>query len=94
MNDFFTRLAERALGLAPTLQPILAPMFVPVEGLQMSDEPFETVVVPIEVGASDDAGTRSSRPSLTIMSDGSFETVVAPLEENAGDDDFGKRHFD
>lgn len=86
MNDFFTRLAERALGLAPTLQPILAPMFVPEEALQMSDEPFETVVAPIEVGASDDAGTRSSRPSLTIMSDGSFETVVAPLEENAGDD--------
>src|SRR5690242_20485197 len=64
MNDFFTRLAERTLGLAPTLQPILTPMFAS-EIQQMSDEPFETVV-PVEAGAGNDAGLRPFGSPLTM----------------------------
>lgn len=36
MADLLTRIAERALGLAPTVQPIIAPMFAP--GLPLAGE--------------------------------------------------------
>jgi hypothetical protein len=36
MADLLTRMAERALGLAPTIQPIIAPMFAP--GLPLAGE--------------------------------------------------------
>ena len=42
MSDFFTRLAARTLGLAPTLQPIIAPIFAQEQALQQADTgPFE-----------------------------------------------------
>ena len=37
MSDFFSRLAARALGLAPTLQPISAPIFAQEQCLQPPD---------------------------------------------------------
>lgn len=43
MSDFFTRLAERTLGLAPLLQPIIAPLFA--QEMQQEDvEPFAAEV--------------------------------------------------
>ena len=42
MSDFFTRLAARTLGLVPTLQPIIAPLFAQEQFLQAADTgPFE-----------------------------------------------------
>lgn len=41
MTDFFTRLAERALGLATVIQPITASMFEPVKGISNQDDAFD-----------------------------------------------------
>ena len=37
MSDFFTRLAARTLGLAPTLQPIIAPIFAQEQPLRQTE---------------------------------------------------------
>lgn len=37
MSDFFTRLAARTLGLAPTLQPVIAPIFAQEQPLQQAE---------------------------------------------------------
>lgn len=50
MSDFFTRLAERTLGLAPTIQPVMPSLFAPVSDvpgdmlLEISEEREEGVV--------------------------------------------------
>src|SRR6266850_270513 len=38
MTDFFSRLAERALGLAPVAQPDLPSMFAPLAPMELSTE--------------------------------------------------------
>src|SRR6266536_5826625 len=40
MTDFFSRLAKRALGLAATIQPMLAPLYAP-EPQQVEDSILE-----------------------------------------------------
>ena len=42
MGDFFTRLAERALGLAPVVQPDLPSIFAPAAPLELSMETSPT----------------------------------------------------
>jgi hypothetical protein len=44
MTDFFTRLAERALGLATVIQPISASMFEPVKGISNQDDAFDIML--------------------------------------------------
>lgn len=43
MSDFFTRLAERTLGLVPTLQPVIAPIFA-------QEQPFTEEETPARNG--------------------------------------------
>ncbi|MCC6444421.1 MAG: hypothetical protein IT210_13330 [Armatimonadetes bacterium] len=64
MADFLTRLAERALGLAPTVEPVIAPRFAPGPGF----EPEEQEPMPvfeeqsIEPPRQDDAASRLPDP--------------------------------
>ena len=73
MGDFFTRLAERTLGLAPVVQPDLMPVWLPVaESEVVSDalprlaETFERTAAPARKAAPyDDAGSISQNMSIT-----------------------------
>ncbi len=55
MADFLGRLAERALGSAPTVQPMIAPMFAPSQVLARDDPPG----LMLESGAESDAGEQA-----------------------------------
>ncbi len=67
MADFLMRLAARTLGVAPTAQPIIAPMFAPGSAVG-GEYPIETVQ---EIDGSDDPGQqaiisgRESRPTFS-----------------------------
>jgi hypothetical protein len=83
MGDFFTRLAERALGMAPTVQPILPSMFAPqprlksdfsasvaspvAEHEEISEIPAPRVPKPIELAREFPAGFEQPAAPASIV---------------------------
>ncbi len=73
MGDFFTRLAERTLGLAPVVQPDLMPVLLPAaesevvsDALPGLEETFERTATPARKAAPyDDADSISRNMSIT-----------------------------
>jgi hypothetical protein len=78
MGDFFSRLAERTLGLAPVVQPDLMPVLLPVaesevvsDALPGLEETFERTAAPARKAAPyDDAGSISQNMSITEIATG------------------------
>lgn len=93
MSDFFTRLATRALGLAPTLQPLIAPIFAQEQSLWQTDIGLleslteeETLLRAGDVTRQDGRGRQrhSASPSISIPSSehssASLPFIEAPNE--------------
>jgi hypothetical protein len=73
MADFFSRLAERALGMAPVVTPLIAPMTAPGPTLAASEEGFQNQVDETDVLSA--APSRSAElPALSGSRDDSTLT--------------------
>ena len=80
MSDFVTRLAERAMGMAPVVQPLIASMFAPEPAGGLMEPEDETATVP-EV---QDLTPRAQTPPETPMPAPQNEepdTGVTPLSD-------------
>lgn len=72
MGDFFTRLAERTLGLAPVVQPDLMPVLLPVaqselvsDSIPRLEETLERTTTPARKSAPHDADSISQNMTIT-----------------------------
>src|SRR6266567_5059520 len=65
MADFLTRLAGRTLGLTPTVQPIIAPMYVPGQRLVGAEHPIVGAEDSQEMSA-DDRGPAEGYPQWVV----------------------------
>ena len=63
MTDFLTRLAQRALGLAPTVQPLVASVFEPAQAVATDAFSFD---IEQEYIAENEEGRPSSRGSEAL----------------------------
>ncbi len=57
MTDFLTRLAQRVLGLAPTVQPLVASLFEPTQAVSTNTFSFD---IEQEYAAENQGGQRPS----------------------------------
>lgn len=94
MSDFFTRLAARTLGLAPTLQPMIAPIFAQ-EQRQAETDLFESFTEE-ETSARNGDATRhdglerqqhSVSQSMSVPSSEQSSASLAVTEERASSQD-------
>ena len=75
MADFFTRLAERALGVAPVAAPDLPPLFAPAA----LDVPAETVAPQQSIGIAT-ASEKASAPDAPVQNSSSRRPVESARE--------------
>lgn len=92
MADFFSRLAERALGLAPVAQPNLPSIFAPAAPMELSTEiNARSESARAERSTSDNAGPVASRqntprrgepaPSVEARHDGEFHPSLVNVRQ-------------
>ncbi len=72
MADFFTRLAERTLGLALTAQPVIAPMFAPEPGLGDN--------APLEIALDEESQNTSITDGHALVPELHPQQTPAPLQ--------------
>jgi hypothetical protein len=93
MSDFFTRLAARTLGLAPTLQPIIAPIFAQEQPLRQTETDLFEFFAEEEASARNgdatrhDGHERQQHSMSQSMSVPSSEQSLASLPATASQDD-------
>jgi hypothetical protein len=87
MGDFFTRLAERTLGLAPVVQPDLTPVLLPVaesevasDALPRLEESFERTATPARKAAPHDVDSISRRMIITESATSAGETPQSLIQ--------------